>query len=436
MSLCGSLRFRFCGRLHLRDRLHCLSGLYHSDKLKLTMTYVPDKKYLDAYADILINFGLNGGRGVRSNEVVFLEVPECAKPLLFSLLKSVLGAGAHPIIQFIPDGLDPHFLSQASDTQLNFFPAKFLKGKIREADHFVKIIADTDLHELEGIDPQRIMQKSMAMKPFLDWRNRKEINGKLSWTLGLYPTIAMATEAGMTLKSAWKQVIRACYLDHPNPLQKWHQIEADSQSLLKRLNQLPIVSLRVQAKNTDLTIGLDKNRKWLSGGGCNIPSFEVFISPDCHRTQGYISFSLPLYRYGNQITDIYLEFKDGHVVKSSATKGEPILKKMIATKNADMVGEFSLTDIRFSKINRFMAETLYDENFGGKYGNTHLALGMSFHESYTGKSKKVTVDQWEEMGFNDSVVHTDIISISDRIVTATLENGKLLVIYKKGRFTL
>jgi aminopeptidase len=400
------------------------------------MTYIPDQSYLDIYADILINFGLNGGKGIKKGEVVFLEVPECAKPLLFSLLKSVLTAGAHPIIQFLPDGLDPHFLSLASEEQLNYFPAKFLKGKIKEADHFVKIIADTDLHELEGIDPQKIMQKNMAMKPFIDWRNRKEINGKLSWTLGLYPTQAMAKEAGMTLKSAWKQIIRACYLDHHQPLEKWRQIESDSQTILKKLNHLPITSLRVQAKNTDLTIGLDKNRKWLSGGGCNIPSFEVFISPDCHRTSGHISFSLPLYRYGNQITDIYLEFKDGHVVSSSASKGESVLKKMIATKNADMVGEFSLTDTRFSKINRFMAETLYDENFGGKYGNTHLALGMSFHESYTGNPKKVTGDQWKVMGFNDSVIHTDIISISDRVVTATLDNGQQIIIYKKGRFTL
>ncbi|MFA5895028.1 MAG: aminopeptidase [Candidatus Shapirobacteria bacterium] len=400
------------------------------------MTYLPEQKYLDTYADILINFGLNGGKGIKKGEVVFLEVPECAKPLLFSLLKSVLTAGAHPIIQYLPDGLDPHFLSYATEEQLSFFPAKFLKGKIKEADHFVKIIADTDLHQLEGIDPQKIMQKNIAMKPFLDWRNRKEINGKLSWTLGLYPTQAMAKEAGMTLKSAWEQIIRACYLDHQHPLDRWRQIESDSQTILKKLNHLPINSLRIQAKNTDLIIGLDKHRKWLSGGGCNIPSFEVFISPDCHRTSGHISFSLPLYRYGNQITDIYLEFKDGHVVSSSATKGESVLKKMIATKNADMVGEFSLTDIRFSKINRFMAETLYDENFGGKYGNTHLALGMSFHESYTGNPKKVTGDQWKIMGFNDSVIHTDIISISDRVVTATLDNGQQIIIYKKGRFTL
>ena len=181
---------------------------------------------------------------------------------------------------------------------------------------------------------------------------------------------------------------------------------------------------------------MDKNRRWLGGGGCNIPSFEIFISPDCRRTSGHITFSLPLYRYGNEIRDIYLEFLDGKVVKSSASKGESVLQKMIATPNADMVGEFSLTDRRFSRINRFMAETLYDENFGGRYGNTHIALGMSFHESYPHKSSKITQAEWSQMGYNDSAIHTDIISTSNRTVTATLDNGSILTIYKNGQFTL
>ncbi len=400
------------------------------------MKYAPDQKVLDNYADILINYGLNGGKGIRPGDVVFLEVPEIAKPLLLSLNKTVLAAGGHPIIQYLPDGIESQFLSQASDSQLNFFPAKFLRGKIQQADHFVKIIADTDKHEFEGIDPHKIMQKNLALKPYLDWRNRKEIKGKFTWTLGLYPTESMAKEAKTSLKTCWQQVIKACYLNSSNPVKTWQGIQETTENLLKKLNSLPITSLHLVSKDTDLTIGIDKNRRWLGGSGCNIPSFEVFISPDWRRTNGHIFFNLPLYRYGNEIRDIYLEFKDGLVINSRATKGESVLKKMISTKNANKVGEFSLTDKRLSHIDKFMAETLYDENFGGKYGNTHLALGMSFHESYSKKSTIVTPSGWDQMGFNDSVIHTDIICTNDRVVTATLENGKQLVIYKKGQFTL
>ncbi|MEI7424763.1 MAG: aminopeptidase [Candidatus Staskawiczbacteria bacterium] len=95
------------------------------------------------------------------------------------------------------------------------------------------------------------------------------------------------------------------------------------------------------------------------------------------------------------IEDIYLEFKNGKVIKATAKKGEKVLKHMIANKNADMVGEFSLTDSRLSKITKFMAETLFDENVGGKYGNTHIALGNAFKDSYSGNPNKVTKKQWE-----------------------------------------
>ncbi|MFZ2153407.1 MAG: aminopeptidase [Microgenomates group bacterium] len=400
------------------------------------MLYTPSQKILDNYARVLINYGLNGGRGIRTGEVVFLEVPESAKPLLLSLYKVVLESGGHPIIQYLPDEIDSHFFTHASAEQINYFPAKFLKGKISEADHFVRILAETNLHELEGIDPHKIMQKNSALKPYLDWRQRKESKGRFSWTLGLYPTPAMAREAHMSLRTCWQQVVQACYLDNPQPIKKWQQIESNIKTVITKLNELPIISLNIKAAGTDLTIGLDKNRRWLGGGGCNIPSFEIFISPDFHRTSGHISFNLPLYRYGNEIRDIYLEFIDGHVVKSTASKGESVLRKMIATPNADLVGEFSLTDRRFSHINRFMAETLYDENFGGRYGNTHLALGMSFHECYPHSQSKLTATDWQNLGYSDSVIHTDIISTSNRRVVATLADGSQNVIYQNGQFTL
>jgi aminopeptidase len=428
------LSFRFTPFLILQKCSTFATGIIAM--IYYIMLYKPPQKILDNYARILINYGLNGGKGIKKGEVVFLEVPECAKPLLLSLYKVVLESGAHPIIQYLPDDINIHFFNNASDDQINFFPAKFLKGKIAEADHLVKIIADTNLHELEGIDPHKIIQKSNTLKPYFDWRSRKEIRGKFSWTLGMYPTMAMAREAKMSLQTCWQQVTQACYLDAPEPVLKWQQIEQNIKTILLKLNQLPIDNLHVVSQGTDLTVGLDSNRRWLGGGGCNIPSFEIFISPDFRRTNGHITFNLPLYRYGHEIRDIYLEFKDGKVIKSSASKGESVLKNMIATKNANMVGEFSLTDTKFSRINRFMAETLYDENFGGKYGNTHIALGASFAESYRGSAKKHTTAQLFDLGFNDSVVHTDIISTTNRQVVATLNNGTKLTIYHHGHFTI
>jgi len=174
----------------------------------------------------------------------------------------------------------------------------------------------------------------------------------------------------------------------------------------------------------------------VGGSGRNIPSFEIFTSPDWRGTEGWIYFNQPLYRYGALVTGVRLEFEHGLVVKASADQNEDLIKEMIATANADKVGEFSLTDGRFSRITKFMAETLFDENVGGPYGNTHIALGNSYHDCYAGDANSVSREQWEELGFNDSSVHTDIISTTDRTVTATLSGGEALVIYADGRFQL
>jgi aminopeptidase len=100
------------------------------------------------------------------------------------------------------------------------------------------------------------------------------------------------------------------------------------------------------------------------------------------------------------------------------------------------VGEFSLTDRRFSRITRFMAQTLYDENVGGAFGNTHIALGRAYQDAYTGDPGELSAEQWKELGFNNSSVHTDIVSTTDRLVTAQLRDGGERVIYRDGEFQL
>ena len=99
------------------------------------MKYQVPEEILARYADVLINFALNSGQGIKKCETVVLEVPEVAKPLLVHLYRTVLSAGAHPIINYIPDGISRNFYELASEEQLKFFPRHLLKGKINQIDH-------------------------------------------------------------------------------------------------------------------------------------------------------------------------------------------------------------------------------------------------------------------------------------------------------------
>ena len=81
-----------------------------------------------------------------------------------------------------------------------------------------------------------------------------------------------------------------------------------------------------------------------------------------------------------------------------------------------------------------MANTLYDENFGGRYGNCHLAVGMSYSDTYAGDPSKLSKGLKERLGFNDSAIHWDLINTEDKTVTAKLQSGREKIIYENGMF--
>ena len=99
-------------------------------------------------------------------------------------------------------------------------------------------------------------------------------------------------------------------------------------------------------------------------------------------------------------------------------------------------GEFSLTDKRLSKIDTFMANTLFDENYGGKNGNCHVALGASYADTYDGNLQELTKEKKKDLGFNDSALHWDLVNTEKKRVSAHLVSGKKLTIYENGKFTM
>ncbi|MBD3418632.1 MAG: aminopeptidase [Chitinivibrionales bacterium] len=398
--------------------------------------YSPSARLLEKYANVLINFALNSGKGIKKNDTVYLVTQTPGLPLTKVIYRAILESGGNPLLNIIDDDFKLLHLQHASRKQLSYFPDKYYRGLADEIDHWVRILADEDPMYLKKADPRKIMTHKKSMKPFRDWLDKKEDAGIFTWTLCLSGTEGQAKEAGLTQKEYWQQIVQACFLNETDPIAKWKSVMAHMKRILKTINAMPINKLHLKAPHTDLWITVGEKRKWLGGSGRNIPSFEIFTSPDWRGTQGTVFFDLPLYVYGNIIRDITLEFRNGKIVKAKARKNEKLLLEMIKQKNADKTGEYSLTDRRFSKINKFMANTLYDENFGGKYGNTHLAIGKSYHDACSAEPSKMSVEEYARLGFNDSVEHTDIIATSDREVTALLKDGSTKQLYAGGEFQI
>jgi aminopeptidase len=276
----------------------------------------------------MVNFALGGGKGIKKGDVVRVSATESGKPLFTAICNAIVKSGGHVISNYAPDdeqgdkrraeSFTRFFYDNAKDHQLDFFPEKYLKGIADQIDHSLYIASDADPHALKGVDPKKIMRRGVAMKPYKDWLNEKEWNNKFTWTICLYGTPAMAKEAGLSEKDYWNQIIKACFLDEKDPIKKWKEVYKQIDSFRTKLNKLSpqIDKLHAVGEDMDLWITLGEKRNWLAGSGRNIPSFEIFTSPDWRGTNGWIRFNQPLYRYGSKVEGIQLWFKDGSCVKA------------------------------------------------------------------------------------------------------------------------
>ena len=396
------------------------------------------EKELRKMADVLI-WAVKNARGVpfKKGDVIRVLYDLPGVRLAEIIHENLVRKGYNVVIRVgETPAMERNFYSDGNANQLSYIAAG-TKELFESLNGSIYIAAPESLTHLQDIDPTRMGLSMLARKPFREILNRREEKKLFGWTLCTLPTKALAEKAGLSFNEYCSQIIKACYLDKKDPSAEWQNIYLRALRIKKWLKKLDIKSLKVESESMDLDISLGERRKWLGVSGHNIPSFEIFTSPDWRGTEGIYYSNLPSFRTGNYVEGVRLEFKKGSLVKVSAKKGEAFVKKMAALDPfANKVGEFSLTDNRFSRIDRFMADTLYDENFGGKQGNCHLALGASYTDCFDGNTATLTKAKRKALGFNDSSLHWDLVNTESKRVIAKLNKGGQAVIYENGRFTI
>ncbi|OIO04747.1 MAG: aminopeptidase [Elusimicrobia bacterium CG_4_10_14_0_2_um_filter_56_8] len=390
---------------------------------------------LEKYADALIWGLTTAHKGLKKYDTVLVRCDLEGRELGEIVHRKLIQRKINVIFRFmLSPRLERDYYEFSDEKQRGFRDpggAEFYSG----LNGNIYIHAPASLTNLKGIDTKRQSQVAIARKYIRDIMTRNEEKKKFGWTLCTYPTEELAKQARLSLKEYANQIAKACYLNEPDPAKKWAQVYKDTMAIKKWIGGLGIDTLRTESASMDFEVKLGDMRKFLGVSGHNIPSFEIFTSPDWRGTRGRYFANLPAFRGGNYVENIGLEFKDGRAVRISAKKGEEYVKKIMATdKGASQLGEYSLTDRRFSRIDKFMADILFDENHGGKHGNCHVAIGDSYSDTYAGDISKLTARKKVKLGYNSSAVHWDLINTEDKKVTATLKNGKKVTIYEKGRF--
>lgn len=395
------------------------------------------KTQTDKYADVML-WALQTARRngkFKPYDVVLLRYEPLALPLAQSLYKKMLENKFHVVVrQDNPEEFARLFYTLGDDKQLTFV-SPWDKELQQGVNGLISLRAPADLTSLKNTDPSRLAKAAVARKPLREILDAREQKGLFSWTLCNYPTPELAKRAELSVKEYAAQIARACFLNEKDPVKKWREVTSQMEEIAKWLSSLPVETFRVQSAHMDFEVLLGEKRRFVSGGGCNIPSFEIFTSPDWRGTRGVYFADLSSYRSGNYVKGIKLEFKNGRAVKATAQQGQNFVRKMLAMdEGACQIGEFSLTDRRFSKITKFMADILYDENFGGKYGNCHVAVGASYADTYSGNISRLTPELKKKLGFNSSALHWDLINTEDKLVQARLKNGKIITVYEEGQF--
>lgn len=397
-----------------------------------------DQMQLEKYADVLL-WGLHTSRKKKfaNGDVVLVRFDSPALPLVEIVYAKLIEQRLNPVLRMNPTPyMDKAFYDNSSQKQL-IFVAPGDKELTQELSGLISVLAPASLTHLRHVEPELFGVVQKSRKFLRDIMDQREDQGDFGWTLCLYPTQALAEQAHMSLDDYAAQVAKACHLNNAQPEQDWQRFWKEAQEIKARLNGLDIASYHIESERCDLTVGHGAQRRWVGVTGHNIPSFELYISPDWRETEGVYYADQPSFRSGNYVRGVQLTFRKGHVVDIRAEEGEAFTTKQLSMdEGARRLGEFSLTDRRFSRIDAFMAHTLFDENFGGQYGNCHVAVGSSYSDTYAGDPAELTQERKKELGFNNSALHWDLVNTEPKRVTAMLRGGGSTVIYENGEFVL
>ncbi len=330
---------------------------------------------LDKLASVLVHYAT----GIKPGQLVRLSGEPIAIPLIEALYEQVLKAGAHPQVRCTPDSLQEIFFAHASDEQLKYV-SPLTQHEYETIDVSIGLWAETNTKALSRVDPKKQGVASAARRDIMATFMKRAADGDLTWCGTLYPTLASAQDAEMSLTDYENFVFNAGHLDKPDPVAQWQQIEKTQQRVVDYLNGTREIRFQT-ANGTDLTVNV-QGMTWINCCGHeNFPDGEVFTGPNLNAADGGVNglvrYSFPAVHHGREVHDIELTFENGRVAKATASKNEDFLLDMLKQdEGAGTLGEIAI-GTNYS-IQQYTKNTLFDEKIGGTF---HAAVGSGYPET-------------------------------------------------------
>jgi aminopeptidase len=333
------------------------------------------------FAEILVERGADVQKG---DNVYLMALSIESLPLFKEVRRQVIQKGGRPYEHFLFDtmngvgGSDADWFTHSEDDQLQELPEPKLE-EMKRMDAYIRIGGSDNSQDLSGVKPERISKWKSA--------TREILNERLStkWVATRFPTNSMAQKASMSTSDFEEMVFSAVNPDYD-------RLEEKNRKVKEKFDGAEEV--RIESKETDITLSL-KDREGVSAHGKrNIPDGEVFYAPVKESIEGHIKFTYPGVDSGSEVHGIKLWFENGKIVDFEAEENEEYLEKMLNTdEGSRYIGELGIGTNR--EITDFTKDTLFDEKMGG---TIHMAIGRAYEECAP-----------EEVR-NDSAIHWDIVN--------------------------
>jgi aminopeptidase len=375
---------------------------------------------LERYAELVVRVGAN----VQSGQEVFLIPAVEHHDLARALTRQAYRAGASYVHVLYTDAHARRAMIELGPDEALTYSPDWLKTCVESFSGNAMIATTTDpepdlLGDLDGERVGRAVQREL-------WaiRMRQMTENEVNWCGIGAPGESWARHVfgEPDVERLWDQVAFCMRLDEPDPAAAWEEHLARLAERTARLNELQADALRYRGPGTDLTVGLMPNARWVSGSSetpsgiryvANMPTEEVFTSPDARRTEGTIRQTLPLPLSGQIVRGLEVTFEQGRAVRVEAETGADLVRSHFASiENADRLGEIALVtnESRVGQTGTLFYDPLYDEN-----ATCHMAYGAAF---------PFLLDGEPDEGFNVANMHVDFMVGGPELeVDAVLADG-------------
>lgn len=400
-------------------------------------------KYLDAYADLLLQAGLN----VQPGTDITLGAEPVHWEFLILLAEKAYQLGVRDVAcNVVHPAFGKARVDHVDEAYLDHVPG-YAKARL---DYFVEqetsslYVGGSDHPDIrKDIDQKRngVIQKARRTA-FKNYREATS-SSRIAWCFSELPTKAWAQKVlgEPDVEALWDILIPILRLDTPDPVATWWELADTLKRRASALNEAKLEVFHFEAPGTDLTVSIPAACSWMGGSAevpsgrrylPNLPTEEVFTSPDFRKTEGRAQVTRPVEVLGHEVAGIWFEFKEGEVVDYGAEEGKERLDAFFEMDpKARRLGEVAMVDAGspIFQSGKIFHSILYDENAA-----CHIALGSSYADTYEG-GPDMSEDERLAVGLNQSILHTDfMIGCPELRITGYDAGGAAIPVMDAGTF--